>query len=253
MCGNCGCSHHDHPHHHGGHHHHHADHIVEPVLEVDVLEDILAGNDQIALEIRDALAERGLLGLNLMSSPGSGKTRLLEETAERIGASAMAVIEGDLETENDANRIRARGVPAFQISTGSACHLDASMVAHGLDHLQWQMTDYLFIENVGNLICPATFDLGQHRNVVLLSVTEGADKAEKYPVMFRAADCVLITKADLLPVIEEFDLEDAKRSIRQVNPDAPIITLSSKSGEGVQSWLDWLASQLASTIRKTSD
>ncbi|SDQ12244.1 hydrogenase nickel incorporation protein HypB [Pseudovibrio sp. Tun.PSC04-5.I4] len=244
MCGNCGCA----PQHqHTGPST--ADYVIDPVLEVEVLEDILARNDQTAAAVREKLTEQGTLGLNLMSSPGSGKTRLLEETAIRLGAAKMAVIEGDLETENDADRIRAHGVQAYQITTGMACHLEAGMVAKGLDHLQWQGADLLFIENVGNLICPATFDLGQHLNVVLLSTTEGADKAEKYPVMFQSADCVLITKSDLLPVLDDFDMDTARRCIRRINPKTEILTLSSKTGEGVESWLDWLGTKL--TVLRT--
>ena len=183
-----------------------------------------------------------------MSSPGSGKTRLLEETARSLGPEKMAVIEGDLETENDAERIRKCGVDAFQITTGMACHLDAAMVKTGIDQVAWQQTQFLFIENVGNLICPATFDLGQHLNVVLLSVTEGADKAEKYPVMFRSADCVLITKSDLLSKLDDFDLDDAIRSIRSVNADALILTLSSKNGDGMDDWIAWLSKSRSNAI-----
>jgi len=248
MCTSCDCTHR-----HSHDHLPHADHVVRPVLEVDVFEDILAENDKTALDIRQRLTENGTLGLNLMSSPGSGKTRLLEESARQLGAHRMAVIEGDIETENDADRIRAQGVPAFQISTGMACHLDAEMIVHGLEHLQWQQADFLFIENVGNLICPANFDLGQHCNVVLLSVTEGADKAEKYPAMFRAADCVLITKSDFLPMIDEFDLQEASKTIHKVNPGVKIITLSSKTGEGFKDWLNWLFAHFTSKTNKTSN
>ena len=248
MCTNCDCTHqhnHDHP--------AHADHTIKPVLEVEVLDDILAENDKTAFDIRRRLNRNGTLAINLMSSPGSGKTRLLEESTRHLGAKRMAVIEGDIETENDADRIRAQGVPAFQISTGMACHLDASMIERGLEHFQWQQADFLFIENVGNLICPANFDLGQHCNVVLLSVTEGADKAEKYPAMFRAADCVLITKSDFLPMIDEFDLQEAIKTIHKVNPGVKIITLSSKTGDGFNNWLNWISAQLAGKINKTGD
>lgn len=231
MCGNCGCVGED-----------KAPGQSSSVIDIHLDEDILRDNDTVADHIRQSFTANGTLGINLMSSPGSGKTRLLEETARRIGADAMAVIEGDLETENDAERIRKCGVEAHQITTGMACHLDAAMVKHGIEHLSWQQACFLFIENVGNLICPATFDLGQHHNVVLLSVTEGADKAEKYPVMFRSADCVLITKSDLLSKLDDFDLGDAVRSIRKVNPNALVLSLSSKSGQGFDSWIDWLSS-----------
>lgn len=239
MCGNCGCP--------GGSEHRHDINEASvassrSTIDIHLDEDILRDNDAIANQIRQSLTANGTLGVNLMSSPGSGKTRLLEETARRIGAQAMAVIEGDLETENDADRIRKCGVAAHQITTGMACHLDATMVKGGVDQLAWQSANFLFIENVGNLICPATFDLGQHHNVVLLSVTEGADKAEKYPVMFRSADCVLITKSDLLDKLDDFELGEAVRSIRSVNPNALILSLSSKSGQGFDSWIDWLSS-----------
>lgn len=248
MCANCDCTHQ-----HSQDHLPHADYVVKPVLEVDVFQDILEENDKTAFDIRQQLTEHKTLCMNLMSSPGSGKTRLLEESARHLGADRMAVIEGDMETENDADRIRAQGVPAFQISTGMACHLNAALIAHGLKNLQWQQADFLFIENVGNLICPANFDLGQHCNVVLLSVTEGADKAEKYPAMFRAADCVLITKSDFLPMIDEFDLQEATQTIHEVNPDVKIITLSSKTGDGFNDWLNWLSAHLTSKIKKTSN
>jgi hydrogenase nickel incorporation protein HypB len=209
-------------------------------MEIPVLEDILRDNDRRARANRALFAANGVLALNLMSSPGAGKTRLLEQTAERLGAASMAVIEGDLETENDADRLRARAVQAHQITTGMACHLDASMVAQGAANLDLQPPRYLFIENVGNLICPANFDLGQHANVVLLTVTEGDDKPQKYPVIFHAADLVLISKTDLLPVLDDFDVERARANIRRVQPDAEIIAISARTGEGIPQWLAWL-------------
>jgi hydrogenase nickel incorporation protein HypB len=152
----------------------------------------------------------------------------------------MCVIEGDLETDNDARRIRAHGVPAYQINTGNACHLDASMIHHALHDIPLANLDLMFIENVGNLVCPASFALGQHRNVVLLSVPEGDDKPEKYPVMFRAADLVLITKTDLLPHLTEFSVERAQKSLRSIANTAPVLGLSSRSPGDLDAWCDWL-------------
>jgi hydrogenase nickel incorporation protein HypB len=157
----------------------------------------------------------------------------------------MAVIEGDLETENDAERIRAQGVAAHQITTGTACHLDAHLVQKALDHLDLTELDLLFIENVGNLVCPASFDLGHHRNVTLLSVTEGDDKPAKYPVMFRAADLMLITKTDLLAVLDDFSVEKAERCQRALASDASVVPLSARSGAGLEAWLGWLETELA--------
>ena len=217
------------------------------------MRNILADNDDLADRTRRRLGARGITAINLMSSPGSGKTRLLEATADRLGAASMAVIEGDLETENDAERLRARCVEAHQITTGMACHLDAAMVANGLDRMRLERAHTLFIENVGNLICPATFDLGQHFNVVLLSVTEGADKAAKYPVMFRAADLVLITKADLLPFMDDFDLDRARATIAAIQPAATILTVSSKTGEGLPDWFGWLKAHTRETVTGPAD
>ena len=178
---------------------------------LEVLTNLLAENDHAAAHNRAHLDMHGVLAINLMSSPGAGKTTLLEATIRRLRAQyRIFVVEGDLATENDARRIRAQGVPAIQITTGNACHLDASMLHRALHDIPLAEVDLLFIENVGNLVCPASFDLGQHRNVVLLSVPEGDDKPEKYPVMFRAAELVLITKSDLLEHIPEFDMQRAQ-------------------------------------------
>jgi hydrogenase nickel incorporation protein HypB len=186
-----------------------------------------------------------ILTINLMSSPGSGKTALLEVTIDALHHEyRIGVIEGDLDTENDAKRIRAKGVPAHQIITGSACHLDAHMVHDALHQFPLSGLDILFIENVGNLVCPASFDLGQHRNVVLLSVTEGDDKPSKYPVIFRAADLVLFTKSDLLPVLDDFSPERAEENLRNLASSAPVIQLSARHELGLQPWLDWLRGQL---------
>ena len=208
---------------------------------VEVLKGLLDANDHQAVHNREHFDRHGVLAVNLMSSPGAGKTSLLEATIEAIGGQQrIGVIEGDLETENDAARIRRKGVPAVQISTGSACHLDAHMVHSALHEMSLGDLDLVFIENVGNLVCPASFDLGQHLNVALLSTPEGDDKPAKYPVMFRGADLVLITKSDLLPVLDDFDPSQAERCVRDLANTAPIVTLSAKSGAGLDAWLEWL-------------
>ena len=212
-----------------------------------VLQGLLQKNDQQADQNRQQFERYGVLVINLMSSPGSGKTALLEATLKALkGELRMAVIEGDLETENDAKRIRALGITAYQITTGTACHLDAHMVAQALDHLPLKDLDVLFIENVGNLVCPASFDLGHHLNVTLLSVTEGDDKPQKYPVMFRAADLLLITKTDLLPYLPEFSIARATASQRALATKAKLFPLSAKTSEGLSSWTDWIRRQRAS-------
>jgi hydrogenase nickel incorporation protein HypB len=186
------------------------------------------------------------LAINLMSSPGSGKTALLEATIVALrDRYRIAVIEGDLETENDAARIRAHGVPAIQITTGTACHLDATLVHQALHDLPLAGLDLLFIENVGNLVCPASFDLGQHRNVTLLSVTEGDDKPEKYPVIFRASDLVVLSKTDLLGVIEDFDPRRAERALRSIGKEMPMIRTAARRNQDIVSWINWLEGQLA--------
>ena len=214
---------------------------------VEVLSSLLSENDHQAEHNREHFDRNNTLALNLMSSPGAGKTSLLEATVEALrGELRVAVIEGDLETENDAERIRAKGVTAIQIATGSACHLDAHMVHDALHQLDLSEIDILFIENVGNLVCPASFDLGQHRNVTLLSVPEGDDKPAKYPVMFRAADLVLLSKADLLPVLDDFDPERAERYLRNLASSAPFVQIASRgANDGINPWLDWLREQVA--------
>jgi hydrogenase nickel incorporation protein HypB len=210
-----------------------------------VLKNLLSENDHQAGHNREHFDRRGILAVNLMSSPGAGKTALLESTIDALhGEYKVAVIEGDLETERDAERIRKRGVEAIQISTGSACHLDAHMVHDALHHMDLNGLDIVFIENVGNLVCPASFDLGQHRNITLLSVPEGDDKPAKYPVMFRAADLVLLTKADLLPVLDDFQPQRAERYLRELANDAPVLHTSVRSGAGVEQWLAWLGAEL---------
>ncbi|MCW8871212.1 MAG: hydrogenase nickel incorporation protein HypB, partial [Xanthomonadales bacterium] len=207
---------------------------------VEVLAGLLHENDHQAEHNREHFDRHGVLTLNLMSAPGSGKTSLLEATIEALGSEfSIAVIEGDLETENDADRIRARGVPAVQITTGQACHLDAHMVHDALHAMDLDGVDLLFIENVGNLVCPASFDLGHHVNVTLLSVTEGDDKPAKYPVMFRAADLMLLSKSDLLAVLDDFRPQAAETALRNLANEAPVIALSARSGAGLGAWLAW--------------
>ena len=209
--------------------------------QVDVVRGILDGNDRQARHNREHFDAHGVVAINLMSSPGSGKTSLLEATIPRLrGKYRVAVIEGDLETENDARRIRAQGVPAVQITTGTACHLDADLVHGALHDLELDALDLLFIENIGNLVCPASFGLGQHRNVTLLSVTEGDDKPAKYPVMFRASDLVLVSKTDLLPYLPEFDPARALDALADIGSGAEALQLSVRDPASIDAWLRWL-------------
>ncbi|WML91561.1 hydrogenase nickel incorporation protein HypB [Thiothrix lacustris] len=210
---------------------------------VQIEQDILGKNNQYAAQNRQWLAERSILALNLVSSPGSGKTTLLTETLTRLqGIVPMAVVEGDQQTSNDADRIRATGVPALQINTGKGCHLDAHMVGHALESLPIEHGGILFIENVGNLVCPAAFDLGEAHKVVILSVTEGEDKPIKYPDMFHAADLMILNKVDLLPYLR-FDVAKCEEYARRVNPSIQILHVSATSGEGMVGWIDWLQQQ----------
>jgi hydrogenase nickel incorporation protein HypB len=228
------------------HHHHHSpqleqapDTVQSRVIQVE--RDLFAKNDALATDNRSFFAAHNMLALNLVSSPGSGKTTLLVRTLNALKeAQAMAVIEGDQQTDNDAERIRATGVPAIQVNTGKGCHLDASMVGHALQQLDIPQNGLLFIENVGNLVCPAAFDLGEAAKVVVLSVTEGEDKPLKYPDMFRAARLMLLNKCDLLPYLN-FDVAQVISNAQKVNPDIEIIQLSATSGEGMDAWLAWLA------------
>ncbi|MCW8942100.1 MAG: hydrogenase nickel incorporation protein HypB [Gammaproteobacteria bacterium] len=216
---------------------------------VTVLHSLLHENDHTAKHNRDHFDQHNVLAINLMSSPGAGKTALLEATIRQMGEGLrIAVIEGDLETENDAERIRKLGVKAIQIATGSACHLDAHMIHDALHNLDLSEYDIVFIENVGNLVCPASFDLGQHANVALLSVPEGDDKPAKYPVMFRTADLVMISKCDLLPILDDFDPERAKKYLRDIASTAPVIALSSKNLAGMNSWIEWVTQQIEERI-----
>ena len=212
---------------------------------VQVEQDILAKNNAYADENRRRFADRGIFAVNLVSSPGSGKTTLLTRTIEALKAKrGIAVIEGDQQTSMDAERIRATGVPAIQVNTGKGCHLDAHMVGHALERLQLADDSLLMIENVGNLVCPAEFDLGEAHKVVILSVTEGEDKPLKYPNMFRAADLMLLNKVDLLPHLS-FDVERCIGYARRVNPNIEVIQVSATHGAGMDAWLGWLERGLA--------
>jgi hydrogenase nickel incorporation protein HypB len=202
---------------------------------------ILAGNDRTAAHNREHFRERGVVAVNLMGSPGAGKTAVLEATARRLaGRQRLGALAGDLATERDADRLRAAGITAKSITTGSACHLDAEMVHRGLHDFPWRELDYLFIENVGNLVCPAIYDLGQAANVVALAVTEGDDKPLKYPVMFRKADLVLVTKIDLLPYLPEVQIESIADALAHVMPRPLFMPVSVRTGEGLDRWSEWL-------------
>ena len=212
---------------------------------VRIEQDILAKNDRLAAQNRQTFADRGVLALNLVSSPGSGKTTLLVRTIEALrGRIPMAVIEGDQQTTHDADRIRATGAPALQINTGKGCHLDASMIGKALDRLTVADDSVVFIENVGNLVCPASFDLGEAAKVVVLSVTEGEDKPLKYPDMFRASHLMLLNKVDLLPHLS-FDVERCLEYARRINPRIEVIRTSATTGEGFDEWVRWLETQAA--------
>ena len=249
MCTGCGCG----P--ESQHHHHHHEHApaATDAKAVAIETDILAKNDRLAAANRARFAEQGLFVLNLVSSPGSGKTTLLEQTLRDLrGCCAFAVVEGDQQTDNDARRIAATGVPVKQVNTGAGCHLDAHMVGHAVEGFALDMLDGVLIENVGNLVCPATFDLGEHHKVVVLSVTEGEDKPLKYPAMFHHADLMLLNKVDLLPHLD-FDLEACKAFARQVNPDIRILEVSAKTGQGMDAWYAWLRQGIDNSKGNRSD
>ena len=210
---------------------------------VEVRENLLHENDVQACHNRAHFDEHGVFAVNLMSGPGSGKTSLLEATIDALPVGLrVAVIEGDQQTDNDAVRIAATGVPVRQVNTGAGCHLDAHMVSHAVEAFDLDDLDVLLIENVGNLVCPATFDLGENHKVVVLSVTEGEDKPLKYPAMFHNADVMFLNKVDLLPHVD-FDTAKCKEMARRVNPDILIFDVSSKTGEGMDDWYGWLASR----------
>jgi hydrogenase nickel incorporation protein HypB len=211
------------------------------LVPVEVHETLLAGNDRRAAHNREHFAADGVLAINLMGSPGSGKTAVLEATAGLLaGNRRLGAFSGDLATERDAERLEARGIPSRAITTGTACHLDADLVHRALHGFPWRGLDYLFIENVGNLVCPAVYDLGQAANVVALAVTEGEDKPLKYPVMFRKADLVLLTKIDLLPHLPHVDLAALEDALARTMPEPRVIRLSGLTGEGVGEWVEWL-------------
>ena len=237
MCETCGCS--------------ETQTTHKDAQTAEVLGRLLASNDRTAAHNREHFDSHRVVAFNLMSSPGAGKTALLEASIDALKDEfRVAVVEGDLETDNDARRIRAHGVPAVQVTTGSACHLDARMVHEALHALPLRHVDIVFIENVGNLVCPASFDLGQHRNIVLLSATEGDDKPAKYPVMFRTADLVVLTKMDLAPVLGDFEPLRAERAVRNLANAAPVIALSARKGIDLEPWQAWLRSEIAG-IRAT--
>ena len=265
---------HDHGHsheHHAEHGHHHHEHPVSADLDygagparahvpgmsqarmVQVEQDILSKNNSYATANRQWFNERGIFALNLVSAPGAGKTTLLVKTIELLKDKvAISVVEGDQQTSNDAERIRATGTPALQINTGKGCHLDGHMLGHAMQRLQPVDESLFLIENVGNLVCPAAFDLGEHHKVVILSVTEGEDKPLKYPDMFAAADIMLLNKCDLLPYLE-FDADLAEANARRVNPDLSIFRVSASSGDGLSAWLDWVLSGLEAQRGKRSE
>ncbi len=232
---------HDNEHHHYGHGpaHAHAPGMDQSRM-VQIEQDILGKNNEYASANRLLFANQGILTLNLVSSPGSGKTTLLTKMLEELkDEMPLAVIEGDQETSMDAERIRKTGVTAIQINTGKGCHLDAHQVGHAVEHLSLQQGSVLMIENVGNLVCPAAFDLGEASKVAILSITEGEDKPIKYPDMFHAADILLLNKIDLLPYLD-FDIEQCLQYARRVNPGIQIFQVSAKTGEGMQAWYQWI-------------
>ena len=231
---------HHHPHSHG--HHNDHDHPQDPSRQrlIRVEEDILGKNNLLASRNSGYFEAKAVVALNLMSSPGSGKTTLLERTILAMeGKKPVAVIEGDQQTLNDAERIHRTGAPVVQVNTGNGCHLDADMVRQALDQLELQQESLLFIENVGNLVCPSLFELGEKHRVVIISVTEGEDKPLKYPTMFEHADTCIINKIDLLPYVD-FDMELVKRHALSVNPHLHIMELSALRGEGMEQWIQWL-------------
>lgn len=272
MCDTCGCGqegntvkisrpgetdhHHDHDHEHShghGHHdhshehvhehgHHHHDHEPRQKL-LRLEEDILGQNKLVASHNSGYFEAKGILALNLMSSPGSGKTTLLERSIAMLeGRRSVAVIEGDQQTLNDAERIDQTGAPVVQVNTGMGCHLDAEMIRKSVKKLEPEDGCVLFIENVGNLVCPSLFELGERSRIVIISVTEGEDKPRKYPTMFQRADICIINKTDLLPYVD-FDVEKVRSQALSVNPNLVLMELSAKTGEGMEAWIDWIMSQ----------
>lgn len=247
MCGTCGCGSDEQKIEGVVHNHMHSNDSNEYKL-IDVEQDILSKNQEYANRVRTMLNQHKIIALNLVSSPGAGKTTLLTKTIELINNElSCAVIEGDQQTSNDADRIRQAGAIAVQINTGKGCHLDAHMVEHALEQIDLESTKILFIENVGNLVCPSAFDLGEQHKVVILSVTEGEDKPIKYPDMFAASDYMIINKIDLLPYLD-FNLDKCIEYAKQVNPNINIIKLSVKSGEGLDEWIKLLQEKSSSQL-----
>jgi hydrogenase nickel incorporation protein HypB len=248
MCSTCGCGtdevrvtvlgHDQHHHHDPNIDHVHTGHDHDRTHTIELEQAILAKNDHLAAHNREWLGDRGLAAINVMSSPGSGKTTLLERTIRESGLT-LSVIEGDQETTVDAERIRAAGARSVQVNTGAGCHLDAAMIHRALDELQPDR-GVVVIENVGNLVCPALFDLGEARRVVIISVTEGDDKPQKYPHMFSAADLIVVNKTDLLPYVD-FDVSRLTTDARALRPGVEVLTLSARTGENVDAWYSWLA------------
>jgi hydrogenase nickel incorporation protein HypB len=234
MCDTCGCG-------------------DRELVAVDIHERILAGNERTAAHNRGHFRQAGVIAVNLMGSPGAGKTAVLEATARCLADKRLGALAGDLATENDAIRLRDAGIAAQSITTGSTCHLDAAMVHRALHHFPWRALDYLFIENVGNLVCPAIYDLGQHANVVAMSVTEGEDKPLKYPVMFRAADLVLITKTDLLPHLRHVRLDTIAANLARVMPHPRFLNVSASTGQGIAEWTAWLSALRAAAPSSAVD
>lgn len=233
MCDSCGCG-------------------DSKIVPVEVQERVLAANDRQAAHNRSHFRERGVLTVNLMGSPGAGKTAVLESLSRHYaGSRKLGALAGDLATENDANRLEAAGIPSLAITTGNACHLDADMVHAALHRLAWRDVDLLFVENVGNLVCPAVYDLGQECNVVALAVTEGLDKPIKYPVMFKGADLVLLTKTDLLPHLSGVSLAGYEDSLRKVMPRFEAIPVCATTGEGLDRFAAWLEARRAAIPRAT--
>ncbi|MBU0528842.1 hydrogenase nickel incorporation protein HypB [bacterium] len=254
MCDTCGCGQpnkavtirkpgekgHSHPHHHENNHDHNHSHDHSHGRTVVVETDILAKNNLIAERNRSYFEAKNIFALNLVSSPGSGKTTILEKTIAKIKNKVIcAVVEGDQQTMNDAERIDATGAAVVQVNTGTGCHLDSEMINQASKKLDLQNDSILFIENVGNLVCPALFDLGEAHKIVIISVTEGDDKPHKYPTMFSVSDLCIINKTDLLPYVD-FDVEKCKEYARQVNPRIEFIELSATKGEGMEEWTNWL-------------
>jgi len=247
MCKDCGCSITDQDMGNEQHHHHHdndkmAGVHANPQLNdkktVDVIKKILDKNDHEAGHNREHFNKNNILAINLMSSPGAGKTAMLESLADIVDFK-FSVIEGDLETSKDADRLKAKGIEAYQIQTGSACHLDAFMVHKALHHVDMENTDVCFVENVGNLVCPASYDVGTHLNIVLVSIPEGEDKIAKYPVMFRSADLILFTKTDLLPYFD-YDIEAEKKVARKLKPNVDILELNIKDNDSLKKVASWI-------------